>query len=237
MKQGFAFLTAACLMLSGCAAQRQIEASAQTLPKTEDTVSLGTANAAPAFVSNRPITQIETPETGDTEENGSTQQGGIETKSHGQPIPHKPPVRPIRIEEMPEPQMDSSEGQESEPLEASAEKQASAPQESQAKEQTSAPREDTAKNQGTVPQSPSAEEETPAPQEAPDESTAPTAANAAAFIGRSVQSLYAAIGMPLSASYAPSCLHETGEDGELIYDGFTVYTYRDADTEIVVDVL
>lgn len=87
------------------------------------------------------------------------------------------------------------------------------------------------------PAQPAAEEPAPAPQEEPAEPPAPTAADAAAFIGRSVSSLYAAIGMPLSASYAPSCLRDTGEDGELVYNGFTVYTYRDGDTETVQDVM
>ena len=51
---------------------------------------------------------------------------------------------------------------------------------------------------------------------------------AEAFIDRDVSELYEAIGQPLSTDYAPSCLvpGEAGEDGELIYDGFTVYTYR-----------
>ena len=39
------------------------------------------------------------------------------------------------------------------------------------------------------------------------------------------------------SSYASSCLGP-GEDGELYYDGFTVYTYRDPDgTENVYDVM
>ena len=36
----------------------------------------------------------------------------------------------------------------------------------------------------------------------------------------------AACGESNSSDYAPSCLGE-GEDGNLYYDGFTVYTYRD----------
>ena len=43
---------------------------------------------------------------------------------------------------------------------------------------------------------------------------------------------YAAIGEPVSSDYAPSCLGE-GEDGNLYYDGFTVYTYRDDTGETV----
>ena len=47
--------------------------------------------------------------------------------------------------------------------------------------------------------------------------------------------LYAAIGEPSGSSYASSCLGP-GEDGELYYDGFTVYTYKENDSEIVKDV-
>lgn len=46
------------------------------------------------------------------------------------------------------------------------------------------------------------------------------------YEGASVDELIAAIGEPNSSDYAPSCLGE-GEDGNLYYDGFTVYTYRD----------
>ena len=53
------------------------------------------------------------------------------------------------------------------------------------------------------------------------------------FEGAPVEDLIAAIGEPESSDYAPSCLGE-GEDGNLYYDGFTVYTYRDTDgTETV----
>lgn len=57
-----------------------------------------------------------------------------------------------------------------------------------------------------------------------------------AYIGQSVSSMISAIGAPNSSSYAPSCLG-AGEDGELLYDGFTVYTYREGDSETVQDVL
>ena len=57
------------------------------------------------------------------------------------------------------------------------------------------------------------------------------------MIGEDVSSLTAAIGEPENSSYASSCLGP-GEDGELYYDGFTVYTYRDPDgTENVYDVM
>lgn len=56
------------------------------------------------------------------------------------------------------------------------------------------------------------------------------------FIDKSVEELIAAIGEPTGSDYAPSCLG-SGEDGELFYDGFSVYTYREGDTETVTDVL
>lgn len=56
------------------------------------------------------------------------------------------------------------------------------------------------------------------------------------FIDKSVEELIAAIGEPTGSDYAPSCLGD-GEDGELFYDGFSVYTYREGDTETVQDVL
>ena len=57
------------------------------------------------------------------------------------------------------------------------------------------------------------------------------------MIGEDVSSLTAAIGEPENSSYASSCLGP-GEDGELYYDGFTVYTYRDPDgTENIYDVM
>lgn len=92
----------------------------------------------------------------------------------------------------------------------------------------------------TVPATEAPEEpaETPAP-ETPAEPAYPTGAEAAAaarqLIGADVSRLYAAIGMPGGSDYAPSCLVD-GDDGELYYDGFTVYTQRTADGETVYDV-
>lgn len=51
-------------------------------------------------------------------------------------------------------------------------------------------------------------------------------------IDKSVDALYALIGQPNSSDYAPSCLGD-GEDGNLYYDGFTVYTYKEGETETV----
>ncbi len=53
-------------------------------------------------------------------------------------------------------------------------------------------------------------------------------------IDKSVEELYGLIGQPVSSDYAPSCLNPgEGEDGNLYYDGFTVYTYREGDEETV----
>lgn len=64
-------------------------------------------------------------------------------------------------------------------------------------------------------------------------------AAAQACIGKSVDELYEAIGEPpMGSDYAPSCMgvEKGGEDGELYYDGFTVATYREGDSETVSDV-
>ena len=47
-----------------------------------------------------------------------------------------------------------------------------------------------------------------------------------------MEELRAAIGGPEAEEYVPSCLGD-GEDGVLTYPGFTVYTYREGDTETV----
>ena len=82
-----------------------------------------------------------------------------------------------------------------------------------------------------------APEQTQEPEPEPEsEPVAATADAARAYIGQNVSSLIAALGAPMSSSYAPSCLGP-GEDGELFYDGFTVYTYREDGVETVEDVL
>lgn len=75
----------------------------------------------------------------------------------------------------------------------------------------------------------------------PNQDTTPgtlpaTKETAMSFIGKNISELYAAIGRPSGSDYASSCMGD-GEDGELFYDGFTVYTYREGDTETVQDVL
>jgi len=86
---------------------------------------------------------------------------------------------------------------------------------------------------------------TPAPEATPEPTPEPTAepaeepaaendlkATAESFIGAAVEELIAAIGEPQSSDYAPSCLGP-GEDGNLYYEGFVVYTYREDGTETV----
>ena len=79
----------------------------------------------------------------------------------------------------------------------------------------------------------------PAAEPSPEPTPVPPAATkeaAMAYIGRSVSDLIAAIGQPNSRNYAPSCMGD-GEDGELLYNGFTVYTYREGGVETVEDVI
>ena len=55
------------------------------------------------------------------------------------------------------------------------------------------------------------------------------------FIDRPLEELLAEFGEPESRDYVPSCLGN-GQDGELVYDGFTVYTYRSSEGETVTGV-
>ena len=89
----------------------------------------------------------------------------------------------------------------------------------------------------TAPEPDAVPEPEPHPEPEPEaEPVVPTADAARAYIGQSASNLIAALGSPISSSYAPSCLGP-GEDGELIYSGFTVYTYRENGVETVEDVL
>ncbi len=58
---------------------------------------------------------------------------------------------------------------------------------------------------------------------------------ALSLVGESITALTDKIGEPSAKDYAPSCLG-SGEDGELTFDGFTVYTYKTAESEIIQDV-
>ena len=73
----------------------------------------------------------------------------------------------------------------------------------------------------------------PSPTEAPAAAAAPEKADSetAALVekilameGQPVEDLYALVGQPNSSDYTPSCLVTGGQDGQLEYDGFTVYT-------------
>ena len=63
----------------------------------------------------------------------------------------------------------------------------------------------------------------------------PSKETAQSYIGKSASSMIAAMGSPISSQYSPSCMGD-GEDGELYYNGFTVYTYRENGQEKVTDV-
>ena len=57
------------------------------------------------------------------------------------------------------------------------------------------------------------------------------------FIDHPLEELIAAIGEPLSSVYGPSCLIPGGQDGQLQYDGFWIYSVKDGEMETVKDVL
>ena len=78
---------------------------------------------------------------------------------------------------------------------------------------------------------------TPAPTEPPAATPEPEPVNelletAKEYIGKTTPELFAVIGAPASSDYAPSCLGP-GEDGNLYYDDFTVYTYREGGVETI----
>ena len=66
-------------------------------------------------------------------------------------------------------------------------------------------------------------------------STAELYITAKALEGEQVSRLYEAVGEPERYDYAPSCMG-SGEDGELHYNGFVVYTYRTEAYEEIIDV-
>ena len=104
---------------------------------------------------------------------------------------------------------------------------------------TQAPAAETAVAETPAP-TPEPAPETPVPTEEPAPQELSDLEKAMACKGLSIEELYAAVGEPQApGDYIPSCLHPNsgGEDGELVYDGFTVYTYRDNTGEIVYDVM
>lgn len=79
---------------------------------------------------------------------------------------------------------------------------------------------------------PDPEPSEPEPADEPEQNTPDPKSVAESYIDKSLSGLVAAIGQPNSSDYAPSCLGD-GEDGELFYNGFTVYTYREGNEETV----
>ena len=130
----------------------------------------------------------------------------------------------------------------------------SAPAASPAPTETAAPAESAAPAETEAPAA-----ETPEPDAEPEPSTEPEAKLpdaglvhdtevtpspsetlfelAKSYVDKPLSELQAEIGEPVSSSYVSSCLIPGGEDGELHYDGFTVYTVKSGDSETVQDVL
>ena len=77
-------------------------------------------------------------------------------------------------------------------------------------------------------------EETEAPLSDREAAIAEAVKKALKLKDRPVSELYDAIGEPDSEDAAPSCMGP-GEDVNLYYDGFTVYTYREGEKQTVVD--
>lgn len=77
-------------------------------------------------------------------------------------------------------------------------------------------------------------EETEAPVSAEESAAQAAVLQARKLKNRPVSELIAIIGEPVSEDAAPSCMGP-GEDVNLYYEGFTVYTYREGDSQIVVD--
>ncbi|MBR5228604.1 MAG: hypothetical protein IKV96_02065 [Firmicutes bacterium] len=98
-----------------------------------------------------------------------------------------------------------------------------------------ADQQDSNADQNADEKQPSGEADKPATDKKEETPKVATKADAQAYIGKSLSSLISAIGSPVSSQYAPSCMGD-GEDGQLTYNGFTVYTYKEAGSEKVVDV-
>ena len=84
---------------------------------------------------------------------------------------------------------------------------------------------------GTAPEEP---EETETPASAEESAAEAAVLQARKLKNRPVSELIAIIGEPVSEDAAPSCMGP-GDDVNLYYEGFTVYTYREGESQIVVD--
>ena len=92
----------------------------------------------------------------------------------------------------------------------------------------------TAELPGASQKAPAAEpteapEASAAPTEAAEPDTAEIVARVLKMKGQPVEDLIEWLGEPISREYSSSCLIEGGQDGQLIYDGFIVYTLVDKD--------
>ena len=73
---------------------------------------------------------------------------------------------------------------------------------------------------------------TPAEPDAQEETSESVVDRAKAYIDRPLSELEEEFGEPVSASYVTSCLGP-GQDGELVFAGFTVITYQEGESETV----
>ena len=81
-----------------------------------------------------------------------------------------------------------------------------------------------------------APKETPAPEQNEKSQIAETVAKVKKMKGQPVADLIELLGEPISKEYSSSCLIEGGQDGQLVYDGFIVYTLVQKDgTETIYD--
>ncbi|MGX8693072.1 MAG: hypothetical protein ACSW8E_04865 [Clostridia bacterium] len=77
---------------------------------------------------------------------------------------------------------------------------------------------------------------TPAPVKDAKSETSETVARILRMKGQPVKDLIDLVGEPISREYSSSCLIEGGQDGQLIYEGFIVYTLVQKDgTETIYD--
>ncbi len=172
---------------------------------------------------------VETPEDGgeDSEDSGAGEEpsGALEEETSDAP-PVQEETHPAETQTAPAVKPEQTQPASQEPPPAPAEKPA-APQPAPA-EKPPAPVEN-----------PAAPEPEPTPEPEPEPAPAPADPKTVAqgLVGHPVSELYAAIGRPISSDYAPSCLVENGEDGELVYEGFVVYTEKGPDFETVYAVM
>ena len=129
----------------------------------------------------------------------------------------------------------------------------SSPAATPAPTETAAPAESSAPAESAAPVETEVPAETPAPSAEPvatlpdaslvrDTKASPSPSEALfelakSYVDKPLAELQAEIGEPVSSNYVSSCLIPGGEDGELHYDGFTVYTVKSSDSETVQDVI